>query len=202
MFDRYAIKILKGPLESCARFFISKNVSADQVTVISFVVGIMVLPSLFLQCYGCALVLIVLNRVGDGIDGALARMSGVSDGGGFLDIVLDFIFYAAVVLGFAVADPGRNALAAALLLFSFMGTGASFLGFAIFAERRKIENIVYPNKGIYYITGLTEGVETITCFLLFCLFPAKFAVIAYGFAALCLVTTATRVVGGYFTLKR
>ena len=166
-----------------------------------FFIGLGALPALFFQCYSCALFCIVVNRIGDGIDGALARMTKVSDGGGFLDIVLDFIFYASVVLGFALADPVQNGLAAVLLLFSFVGTGSSFLAFAIMAERRGIENITYVNKGIYYLEGLAEATETITCFVLFCIFPDLFPVIASLFAAVCLVTTATRVVGGYYSLK-
>lgn len=201
MFDQYAIKILKQPLFHCASFLRSKGVGADHVTIVSFVIGLGVLPALYFQCYGCALLCIVVNRIGDGIDGALARMTQVSDGGGFLDIVLDFIFYASVVLGFALADPEQNSLAAVLLLFSFVGTGSSFLAFAIMAERRGLENIVYLHKGIYYLEGLTEATETITCFVLFCLFPMFFPVIATTFAVLCLLTTVTRVVGGYYSLK-
>ena len=201
MLDKYAIRILKEPLFHFASFLCSKGVTADQVTVISFVIGLGVLPALFFQCYGCALFCIVVNRIGDGIDGALARMTRVSDGGGFLDIVLDFIFYASVVLGFALANPQQNGLAAVLLLFTFVGTGSSFLAFAIMAERRGIESITYAHKGIYYLEGLTEATETIICFVLFCLFPWYFPVIATVFAVLCLVTTATRVVGGYYSLK-
>lgn len=201
MLDRYAIRILKQPLVHSASFLRSQGMTADQVTIISFVLGLGVLPALYFHCYSCALLCIVVNRIGDGIDGALARMTEVSDGGGFLDIVFDFIFYASVVLGFALADPQQNGLAAALLLFSFVGTGSSFLAFAIMAERRGIESIIYNHKGIYYLEGLTEATETITCFVLFCLFPLWFPVIATAFAILCLITAATRVVGGYYSLK-
>lgn len=201
MFDRYAIKILKQPLYHSASFLRSKSVAADHVTIISFVIGLGVLPTLYFQCYGCALFCIIVNRIGDGVDGALARMTQVSDGGGYLDIVLDFIFYAGVVLGFALADPEKNSLAAALLLFTFVGTGSSFLAFAIMAERRGIESIIYAHKGIYYLEGLTEATETITCFVLFCLFPQYFPIIATVFAVLCLITTFTRIVGGYYSLK-
>ena len=159
------------------------------------------MPALYLHMYWLALICIVLNRVGDGIDGALARLTHTSDGGGFLDIVLDFIFYSSVVLGFALAEPLRNGLPAVVLLFSFIGTGTSFLAFAIMAERRGITSITYPHKGIYYLEGLTEATETVACFVLFCLFPASFPLLASVFAALCLVTTLTRLLGGYLALR-
>jgi phosphatidylglycerophosphate synthase len=105
-------------------------VSANQVSLAGFLIGMLALPLLAFGRYQWALAAILLNRLLDGLDGAVARDTGITDRGGFLDITLDFIFYAAVVLGFALADPA-NALAAATLLFAFMGTGSSFLAFAI-----------------------------------------------------------------------
>jgi phosphatidylglycerophosphate synthase len=129
------------------------------------------------------------------------RLCVVAAAGGFLDIVLDFIFYSAVVLGFALANPEANGLAASALLFTFVGTGSSFLAFGIMAERHGIVDIIYPHKGIYYLGGLAEGTETLVCFVLFCLFPAHFPLLAYCFAAVCLVTMLTRVIGGYLILR-
>ena len=54
----------------------------------------------------------------------------------------------------------------------------------------------YPDKGFYYLGGLTEGTETILLFVVMCLFPAWFPVLAYGFAALCLLTIISRIVIG------
>lgn len=139
---------------------------------------------------------------GDGLDGTLARLTDHdSDAGGFLDIGLDFVFYAAVVLGFALADPGANALAASLLLFAFIGTGTSFLAFAIMAARHALDRPRFPRKAFYYLNGLTEGTETVLALVSFCLWPAHFPLLAGLFAVACLITTATRLAGGYLTLK-
>lgn len=202
MLDRWAIKYTRRPLGALAARLHGLGVTADQVSICSFVIGALALPALFIQAYSSALVLILLNRVGDGLDGSLARMTEVSDGGAYLDIVFDFLFYSSVVLGFALADPQKNGLAAAFLLCSFIGTGTSFLAFGIMAERHRIKSIVYPQKGIYYLGGLMEGTETVVFFVLFCLFPTRFPLIASIFAVLCLLTTCTRLVGGYFTLKK
>lgn len=202
MLDRYTVGLVKRPLQILAEYLKKAGISADQVSLAAFIVGLLVLPLLYKQFYLAALICIIINRIGDGVDGALARMTGVSDAGGFLDIVLDFFFYSAVVLGFALADSAANGLAAATLLLSFVGTGSSFLAFAIMAERRGIENIVYPHKGIYYLQGLAEGTETIIFFVLCCLFPSIFAMLAYSFAALCFITTLSRIYGGYTTLKK
>ena len=94
-----------------------------------------------------------------------------------------------------------NALAAAVLLAAFIGTASSFLAFATLAAQRGLKSAAYPTKGIYYLGGLTEGTETLTCFVLMCLWPAQFALFAYGFAALCGVTIATRLWAGWRTFS-
>lgn len=197
MLDRWTLKVVSKPLTRLATLAKDRGYNADQVSVAGFCVGMMVVPALYLHLYWLALICIVVNRIGDGVDGCLARMTEVTDAGGYLDIVLDFIFYSAVVLGFALAVPEVNGLPAAALIFTFVGTGSSFLGFAIMAERRGIDNIVYKHKGFYYLEGLVEGTETIAFLLLFCLFPVHFPVLAYSLAGLCVVTVITRVVGGY-----
>ncbi len=61
----------------------------------------------------CGLFFIAASRLADGLDGELARVTAPTDRGAFLDITLDFLFYASVPLAFAWADPAANALAAA-----------------------------------------------------------------------------------------
>jgi phosphatidylglycerophosphate synthase len=177
------------------------GITANQVTVSGFIIGLVAVPLLAMQQYRAALVLILLNRIMDGLDGALARRTGITDCGGFLDITLDFIFYAVIPLGFALADPSRNALPATVLLFAFMGTASSFLAFAVMAARRGLASPVYGNKSLYYLSGITEGTETILLFVAFCIWPHLFPVLVYIFALLCGVTTVTRLIGGYQTLK-
>ncbi|ODA22185.1 CDP-alcohol phosphatidyltransferase family protein [Photobacterium damselae] len=202
MLDRYAIKIIKWPLKTLAALPDKLGISANQVTITGFIIGLFTLPALAFQRYDLALVFIVINRLLDGLDGAIARRQGITDCGGFLDITLDFIFYSLVPFGFVLADPNNNAIAGAFLIYSFIGTGSSFLAFAIMAGKRNIESPVYKQKSLYYIGGLTEGTETIACFILFCLFPSYFSIIAWIFGALCWVTTVTRIWAGYQTLKQ
>ncbi|UZH08808.1 CDP-alcohol phosphatidyltransferase family protein [Halomonas sp. BDJS001] len=203
MLDRWTMPLTHGPLQRIAQPLHQKGISPDQVTLGTFLMGMTALPLLAYEQYGLALLVILLNRLGDGIDGALARLSNnTSDAGGFLDIGLDFVFYAAVVLGFALANPSQNALVAALLLFAFIGTGTSFLAFAIAAKQQAIERPHFPNKAFYYLEGLTEGTETVLALVIFCLFPDHFPTLATLFAIACLVTVVTRLWGGYWTLRR
>lgn len=200
MLDRYSLKILRPLLDSLGGYLQQKGVRADQITIASFAVGLMGAILVARHHYLLGGLFILLNRLGDGVDGVLARLSGTTDRGAFLDICLDFIFYSAVVLGFALADPARNSLAAAFLIFSFVGTGSSFLAYAIMAERRSLTDHRLPDKGFYYLGGLAEGTETIIFFILICLFPSFFPALAWIFGSICLLATAARIVYGYKTL--
>lgn len=201
MLDRHVIPIIKKPLESLARYCVQHHVKADQITIISFVIGLLAIPALWGQYYLLALIFIVLNRIGDGLDGAIARQTQPSDSGGFLDISLDFIFYALIPFGFILANPTQNALWGALLIVSFVGTGSSFLAFASIAGKHDIANPVYQNKSLYYMSGITEGTETIAFFIAFCLWPSLFPQLAAIFSILCLVTTMNRIWAGYRTIQ-
>lgn len=202
MLDRYLHPRLKPALNATAALLDRPAVSPDGLTLLGFAIGVLALPFLALGWYQAALAAIVLNRLLDGLDGALARRRGLTDAGGFLDISLDFLFYALVPFGFIIADPAQNAVAGGWLLFSFIGTGSSFLAFAALAAKHQIANPGYAHKSFYYLGGLTEGSETILLFVLCCLFPAHFAWLAWLFGALCWLTTATRIYSGYLTLKQ
>ena len=197
MIDAQLRKFTDPPTDHLASWFVGRGIRADQITLVGFFVGILVVPTLWLGWPLVALVLIFLNRMADGLDGAVARQTAVSDRGGFLDISLDFLFYSAVPFGFALMDPAQNALPACFLIFGFVGTGSSFLAFAVFAEKRGISTDLRGQKSLYYLGGLTEGFETITFFVLACLFPGAFWWMALVFGGLCWITTATRVIAGW-----
>ncbi len=202
MLDRAVIAVLRPALDAGARALVRVGVGADAVTLAGFAIGIAAAAAIGLGAYGWGLALLLASRLADGLDGAVARRTHTTDRGAFLDITLDFLFYASIPLAFALADPVRNALPAGVLLAAFIGTGSSFLAFAVMAERRGLASDAYPSKGFYYLGGLTEASETLICFVLMCLWPDHFAWWAYGFAALCGITVATRIVGGAKVLSR
>jgi len=197
MFDRALTALIRRPLQAGARGLVALGVSADAVTWLGFALGLAGAVAIGLVQPLLGLALVLLSRLLDGLDGAVARLTQPTDRGAFLDITLDFLFYASIPLAFAVADPGANALPAAVLLAAFMGTASSFLAFAVLAERRGLQSADYPTKGIYYLGGLTEASETLICFALMCLWPAHFAWWAYGFAALCALTVLGRLATGW-----
>jgi phosphatidylglycerophosphate synthase len=199
--DRFAIALLAPSLNRGAEQLARRRVGADQVTVAGFLLGMAGAAAITQRAYLLGLALLLISRICDGLDGALARRTRTTDRGAFLDITLDFIFYAIVPLAFAIAQPGVNALPAAVLLTAFIGTGSTFLAFAALAGQRGIRNVAYPAKGIYYLGGLTEATETIVCFTAMCLWPEWFAELAYVFAALCALTIVARLHAGWRALS-
>jgi phosphatidylglycerophosphate synthase len=200
MLDRAAIASLKPALERMAKGLVRVGIGADTVTVIGFGLGLAAAACIALGRPLAGLALLLASRLMDGLDGAVARLTRPTDRGAFLDITLDFLFYASIPLAFALADPAANALPAAVLLAAFIGTGTSFLAFAALAEKRGLKSEDFPQKGIYYLGGLTEATETLLCFVLMCLWPQHFAAWAYGFALLCALTLATRLLAGWRAL--
>jgi phosphatidylglycerophosphate synthase len=201
MLDRAATRFLKPALQAAARRLNAWGIGADALTLLGFAIGLGAALLIAVQSFVLALLLILVSRLFDGLDGAVARLNQPTDRGAFLDITLDFLFYASVPLAFAVAAPATNALPAATLLAAFMGTSSSFLAFAVMAQKRGWHSSAYPNKGLYYLGGLTEASETLLCFALMCLWPQHFAWWAYGFALLCVLTIATRLVAGWQQLR-
>jgi phosphatidylglycerophosphate synthase len=201
MIDPLLNKFLRNPLRYLATQIIRQGISANKVTIAGFLLGMLSVPAIINGYYALALCLILLNRLGDGLDGAIARITTVTDAGGFLDITLDFIFYSAIVFAFICSNPTENAIAGSFLMLSFMATGGSFLAFAIMANKHGIDSPNYPQKSLHYMGGLAEGFETILVLCLFCIMPQHFVLIAFVFASICWLTALIRIWGGFKTLQ-
>jgi phosphatidylglycerophosphate synthase len=200
MLDRYTTALIKPAVTAVGKQLARAGVTADQLTVAGFVIGIGAAFLIASGAYIPGAIGIFLSRTCDALDGAVARQRAATDRGGFLDITLDFLFYASIPLAFAFAEPARNALAAATLLAAFVGTASSFLAFAAVAAKRGLHSTDYPDKSLYFLGGLTEATETLAMLAAMCLWPQHFAVLAYGFAAACGITIATRLWYGWKAL--
>ena len=194
MLDSHARKVIDPMLNRCGRVLVARGWSADGVTMLGLGLGLVSAALLALGLPGFwALIPLLAGRVADGLDGAVARAGQKTDFGGYLDIVADFTFYAAVPMAMVLRDPGANAVAGAFVLASFYINGASFLGYAILAEKAGIETRAQGEKSLYYANGILEGFETIAFFTAFCLWPGSFAPLAWVFGGLCLLTALLRV---------
>lgn len=140
-----------------------------------------------------ALVLWLGNRLLDGLDGAVARAVGVTERGGFLDLVADFSIYAGFVVGVAVAVPSAR-LACLVLLTTYYVSGSALLALSSLLERRR--HRLGDERSLRFVGGLAEGTETAVVYVLFALLPHHAATIAWLFAGAVAVTAVQRVVLG------
>ncbi|MFZ3033761.1 MAG: CDP-alcohol phosphatidyltransferase family protein [Parvibaculum sp.] len=193
MLDAFARSLIDAPLNRMGAQVARTGVNANQLSVAGALFGVGAGVLVATGNFTGGMLLILISRLFDGFDGAVARATRPTDFGGYLDIICDYIFYAAIPLGFALASP-ENLFPAAVLLASFILSGTSFLAYAAFAEKRSLTTTSQGLKSFYYMAGLIEGTETIAAFVLFCLLPDRFPAMAYIFAALCVATMVGRLV--------
>lgn len=193
-------KLLREPKEQLLGAFVRgplRNVHPTAVTIIAAAVGLATAAAAWQGAYLIALGLWALNRVLDGLDGTLARLTGrQSDLGAYLDVLLDHVVYAAVPLGLAVAAGTPEAmLAYAVMLASFYVNAASWMYLAAILEKRQsgaaargeLTTVTMP-------AGLVEGAETVVLYTLFLLFPGALVPLYWLMAILVAVTVGQRLV--------
>lgn len=166
------------------------------ITVTAGAVGLLAAVAAWQGAYLPALALWGLNRLLDGLDGTVARLSGrQSDLGAYIDIVLDHVVAAALALGLALSLGTAAAyLAFGALLSSFYINAATWMYLAALLEKRnagaaargELTTVTMPG-------GLVEGAETVVFYALFLLFPGALVPLFALMTALVLVTAGQRV---------
>jgi phosphatidylglycerophosphate synthase len=196
MFDRHLQKLTQKPLSFFAKIIL-KYLSANQITIIGFIFGLMMCLFIYIELFFLAIFFLILNRICDGLDGVMARLTVPTYLGAYLDIVLDFIFYSAFILIFGLLDTS-NIIITSLLLFSYICTGTTFLAQAIIQPKldlvQKDESLdIDIPKSFYYSAGLIEGTETILFMIMCLLFPNLYFFFGLIFVILCLLTALSRI---------
>ncbi len=197
MLDSSMRKIIDAPLNRAGKWLAKAGISANGVTLAGLILGLIAALFIALHAYTLGLIFLLLSRIADGLDGAVARATQKTDFGGYFDIVSDFLFYGAIPLAFAIANPEANAIAAGVLLLAFYFNGATFLGYAILAERNRLTSKSKGEKNLFYADGLLEGTETIAFLIAICIWPNLFMLLAYMFAVATFYTAIMRVWHAY-----
>jgi phosphatidylglycerophosphate synthase len=191
------LRPVKERLLAPAARAIGRRISPMAVTLAGFLLGIGASVAAARAAYTAALALWLANRVLDGLDGTLARVQGAqSDVGGYVDLLLDFVVYAAIPFGLVLGRPSvATALAALALVGSFYVNAASWMYLAALLERRgvgarsrgELTSITMPE-------GLIGGSETVVLYTLFLVWPGQLVALFSAMAALVVVTAAQRLV--------
>ncbi|CRK76250.1 Inner membrane protein YnjF [Nereida ignava] len=192
MLDARIRPLIDPALNAVGRTLAARGVTANTVTLVGLGIGTLAAAAIAFGAFWTGLILLLASRIADGLDGAVARASVKTDFGGYLDIACDFLFYGLIPMAFVWHDPLANGAAGAWLLTSFYFNGASFLGYAMLADRHGKSTSAQGQKSLYYSNGILEGTETIVFFVLLCLFPTYFTIGAWLFGGLCFLTASLR----------
>lgn len=205
MIDNVLRRHLEGPLDRIAGTLDVRAITPDRLTASGLVLGLGSAVAAGLQWWILALVLWLLSRAADGLDGPLARRRGDahnSGAGGFFDITADFTVYGATVVGVAVgATAGYDApwWPFLLVLLAYYINGTAFLAFSSIAERtgKRMDD----GRSLSFLGGVAEGAETIAVHSLWLLIPGVSWQIATVWAAVVAIGATQRIVVGYRSLR-
>jgi len=203
MLDAPVRRALEPSLDTVAAALARIGVRATALTVAGWLVGVAACVLAATGHWHLALVGWLLNRVLDGLDGPLARQTGSTDLGGFLDIVADFSIYGGFVVAAAVAEPDAR-LACLALLGTYYLSGTAFLALSSVLERRgeAARAELSDGRSLLFVGGLAEGTETVVVYVLICLLPEHLAPLAGLFAVAVAVTAVQRITLGIHLLRR
>ncbi|CAN5125936.1 CDP-alcohol phosphatidyltransferase family protein [soil metagenome] len=199
MLDAPVRRALEPSLDAVAAALARLGVRAIALTIAGWLVGAGACVLAATGHWHLALVGWLLNRVLDGLDGPLARQTGSTDLGGFLDIVADFSIYGGFVVAAAIAEPDAR-VACLALLGTYYLSGTAFLALSSVLERRG-QTERSDGRSLLFVGGLAEGTETVLAYVAICLFPQHLAVIAWVFAAAVGITALQRIALGIHLLR-
>ena len=153
-----------------------RGVSPNLLSVVALAFGLGAAAAAARGAWGLGLALWIANRVTDGLDGTVARAANrQTDFGGYLDILLDFVVYAAIPLGFAIQSADRLVLLGAVALEGiFFVNACSWMYLSAVLEKRASgARVTGELTTVTMPPALVAGFETVVFFALFYLFPTR-----------------------------
>lgn len=166
------------------------------ITMVGFGLGLTAAWCASQGAFVAAFVLFWLGRLCDGLDGAVARLTGKQTAlGGYLDLMCDFVVYAAIPIAVWWAlKPAYAEVALIAMLAAFYVNAASWMLLAAIVEHRpSTTTVAMP-------VGLIEGFETLIAYSLMLLVPTAQLWIFAVFAVLVAATALQRILWAWRNL--
>jgi phosphatidylglycerophosphate synthase len=197
MLDSAFRRHLEAPLAVVGRRLGAAGATPTSLTAVGLMLGVGACSAIATENWTIGLVLWLLNRIADGLDGAVARngVAGPTDLGGFLDIMADFAVYGGVVVAVGYAVPEARVAALATLVTYYLN-GAAFLAWSSLAERHSQTANEHDRaeRSLVFPAGLAEGSETIMAYVVLLLFPQRAETILWIWAGVVGISVIQRVV--------
>ncbi|WP_353106935.1 CDP-alcohol phosphatidyltransferase family protein [Acetoanaerobium noterae] len=194
MLDTHGRKYVEPIIESVANAFINRNISANKVTVLAFVLGISSGGWMLLGEPLIATAVLWISGLLDAVDGAIARKTGTSSSwGALMDITFDRIVELSVIISLAVLYPQAR-------LVLIMLTGSIIISMTVFLTVGALSKNT-KNKAFYYQAGLAERTEGFIMSSLMMLFSNHIIIITIVYFLAILFTAGQRLKEAYELLK-
>ena len=194
MLDTHGRKYVEPIIESVANAFINRNISANKVTVLAFVLGISSGGWMLLGQPLIATAVLCISGLLDAVDGAIARKTGTSSSwGALMDITFDRIVELSVIISLAVLYPQAR-------LVLIMLTGSIIISMTVFLTVGALSKNT-KNKAFYYQAGLAERTEGFIMSSLMMLFSNHIVIITIVYFLAILFTAGQRLKEAYELLK-
>jgi phosphatidylglycerophosphate synthase len=178
MFDDVARARLVPVLLPAARWLGRRGLTPSQLTLAALAIALAAAALAGAGWRWPALVCWLASRVGDGLDGVLARETGRSSAwGGYLDITCDMAAYSAMVVAFGALRPDLHLLWSAILV-GYVLAITTTLALAGAAERAR-RTISHTNRTFQFTTGLAEAGETTVVYVVCLAVPAAVEPVAW-----------------------
>lgn len=194
MLDTHGRKYVEPIIESIANGFINRNISANKVTVLAFVLGISSGIWMLMGAPLIATAVLWISGLLDAVDGAIARKTGTSSSwGALMDITFDRIVELSVIISLAVLYPQAR-------LVLIMLTGSIIISMTVFLTVGALSKNT-KNKAFYYQAGLAERTEGFIMSSLMMLFSNHIIIITIVYFLAILFTAGQRLKEAYELLK-
>ncbi len=193
MLDTHGRKYVQPIIKYFAEGFVKVGLSANQVTIIAFLLGLSVPLFIYLDYSLAGVVLLWMSGLLDAVDGTIARLKGSNLFGALMDITFDRIVEIGIILMLAIKYPENNFLF--LLLASCIIVSMTiFLTVGTLSKKTS-------EKSFYYQAGLAERTEGFIFFSGMILFPQHINIIVTVFILIIIVTAGQRMAEAKKILK-
>ncbi|MFP4067345.1 MAG: CDP-alcohol phosphatidyltransferase family protein [Spirochaetaceae bacterium] len=172
------------------------------ITLLALLIGLVCALAAALEATMWALVLWIVNRMVDGLDGEVARARGdASDLGGYVDMMSDVIVYATIppAVAYAHGDP-RITAAILVMLAAFYVNITSWTYLSALLEKRRNTSGTHSTS-IEMPWGVIEGTETTVVYALLLGAPTIVVEVALVAAAAGFISSVQRIVWAVHAIR-
>ncbi|PKM68501.1 MAG: CDP-alcohol phosphatidyltransferase family protein [Firmicutes bacterium HGW-Firmicutes-2] len=195
MLDTKARRIIQPFIGKCAQIFIKAGLSANQVTILALVIGLIPAIMMVMSLSSILAVMILwLSGLLDAMDGTIARKTNtMSPFGSVMDVTFDRLVEISLLISIGYRY-SNEPIVFVILASSIILSMTIFLTVGAASEKA-------TEKSFYYQPGLAERTEGFILFSFMMIFTNHVDVLAMIFSGLILITACQRFVEAYKHLK-